>query len=68
LEQPPLRHLDRPLLLGEFPSAGSARSVDEVLRTARQSGYCGALAWSATAHDGFSDLDAIELAMRRRHA
>lgn len=61
--RPPLALLDRPLLLGEFPSAGSALPIVDVLRIARGSGYCGALAWSAAALDGFSDLDAIERAL-----
>jgi hypothetical protein len=65
LARPPIGRLDRPLLLGEFPSCGSRRSVGDVLRTARQSGYCGALAWSATAGDAFSDLAAIERALGR---
>ena len=66
LARPPLEKLDRPLLLGEFPSAGSSRPVSQLIGTARASGYSGALAWSATALDGFSDLDAIERAATRR--
>jgi len=63
LNRPPVAQLDRPLLLGEFPSAGSASPVADVLRTARASGYCGALAWSAAAGDRFSDLAAVEHAV-----
>jgi hypothetical protein len=46
--------LDAPLLLGEFPSHGSACSVAEVLGLAREAGYCGALGWSLLASDDFS--------------
>jgi len=63
ISRPPLALLDRPLLLGEFPSAGSALGIADVLRIARGSGYCGALAWSAAALDRFSDLGAIERAL-----
>jgi hypothetical protein len=65
LGRPPLALLDRPLLLGEFPSAGCALPVVDVLRIARGSGYCGALAWSAAAEDRFSDLTAVEQAAAR---
>lgn len=44
-------HLDRPLLLGEFPTRGSARASDDIEATARRAGYCGAFAWSACAVD-----------------
>lgn len=50
--------LDAPLLLGEFPSRGSACSVTEVLRLARDAGYSGALAWSLLADDGLSAREA----------
>ncbi len=36
---------ERPVLLGEFPTASSARSVDEILEAARTAGYAGALHW-----------------------
>jgi len=47
--------LDRPLILGEFPTRGSRRSPADILETARQAGYAGALAWSALAKDEASD-------------
>ena len=47
--------LDRPLLLGEYPTRGSARSPSSILETARERGYCGALAWSLLAEDTASD-------------
>ena len=49
--------LDRPLLLGEFPTKGSSRSRESIVAAARNSGYCGALAWSWLARDEFSGID-----------
>jgi hypothetical protein len=54
----------KPLLLGEFPTRGSARSADEILEGARRGGYCGALGWSALAVDEYSELDRLERAAR----
>ncbi|MCU0248762.1 MAG: hypothetical protein MUE61_01000 [Vicinamibacterales bacterium] len=56
--------LDRPLILGEFPTRGSRRSPAEILEAARQAGYAGAMAWSALAHDEASDGGAIASALR----
>jgi hypothetical protein len=53
--------LDRPVLLGEFPTRGSRRAPGEILDMARQAGYAGALAWSALAGDDASDPDALAL-------
>lgn len=36
---------DRPVLLGEFPAHASARSLQEILETARAAGYVGAFQW-----------------------
>ncbi len=47
--------LDRPVILGEFPTRGSARSVTAILDAARTAGYRGALAWSALGDDEASD-------------
>jgi len=47
--------LDRPLLLGEFPTRGSARAPADILATARQSGYAGAFSWSVLSDDEASD-------------
>ena len=55
--------LDRPLILGEFPTRGSARPVGEILESARRSGYAGALAWSALADDTASDGAALSSAL-----
>lgn len=49
--------LDRPLLLGEYPTRGSRRSGTEILDQARASGYAGALAWSLLAQDSASGLE-----------
>jgi len=49
-------NLDRPVLLGEFPTKNSARLPDEIIAASRSSGYCGALGWSLLANDHFSDL------------
>jgi hypothetical protein len=53
----PVGHLalDRPVLLGEFPTRRSARSVTSILDSARAMGYAGAMAWSALADDSASD-------------
>ncbi|MBN2345658.1 MAG: hypothetical protein JXO51_04645 [Candidatus Aminicenantes bacterium] len=48
--------LDRPLLLGEFPTKNASRTPEEIVAAARSSGYCGALAWSWLAQDGFSGI------------
>jgi hypothetical protein len=60
--------LDRPLLLGEFPTKGSARSVTSILNTARSMGYAGAVAWSALSTDDYSNYigHSTEIAAWRR--
>jgi hypothetical protein len=50
--------LDAPLLLGEYPTRGSAREPGDILATARSRGYCGALAWSLLAEDTATDARA----------
>jgi hypothetical protein len=47
--------LDRPVLLGEFPTRGSSRSPEEIRRTARAAGYAAAWPWSLCAEDEASD-------------
>ncbi len=42
---------DRPVLLGEFPTRGSRRTVDDIVGTARAAGYSGALYWSVLSND-----------------
>ena len=51
--------LDRPVVLGEFPTRGSRRTPAEIVRAARDAGYAGALAWSALADDEASDGNAL---------
>jgi hypothetical protein len=55
--------LDRPVLLGEFPTRGSRLTADEILERARTAGYAGALAWSAAAGDEASDRGALLAAL-----
>ncbi len=57
------RALDRPLLLGEFPTRGSSLSPRRILSLAAAAGYCGALAWSLLAEDGATDRAACEAAL-----
>ena len=56
--------LDRPVLLGEFPTRGSGRTPGEILEAARRAGYVGALVWSALADDEASDGEALTRALR----
>ena len=51
--------LDRPVILGEFPTRGSLRSLAEIVRSAREAGYAGALAWSALSDDEASGGSAL---------
>jgi hypothetical protein len=55
--------LDRPIILGEFPTRGSTRSAQEILGAAHRAGYAGALGWSALASDTASDYDALASAL-----
>ncbi len=48
--------VDRPLLLGEFPTQNASRSPQAIVAAAREGGYCGALAWSWLAADEFSGM------------
>lgn len=61
LDRPVRRfHLDRPLILGEYPSHHSARAPGEIVTTARRNGYAGALAWSLLGRDPASRTDSGE--------
>jgi hypothetical protein len=51
--------LDRPVLLGEFPTRGSACPPDEILTAARKAGYAGALGWSVLSDDEATDRPAL---------
>jgi hypothetical protein len=59
------RGLDRPRVLGEFPTRGSRRSPEDILAAARRSGYAGAWAWSLLAEDSATDGAACERALAR---
>jgi hypothetical protein len=52
-----------PTLLGEFPTTGSRHSAADLVAAARTLGYSGALGWSATAADAYTDLAALEAAL-----
>jgi hypothetical protein len=54
-----------PVVLGEFPTRGSASPPEAILSAARAHGYRGALGWSAAADDPYSDLGALEGAASR---
>lgn len=45
----------RPMLLGEFPTRGTRRTLDGILTVAQEAGYSGAFFWSALADDSASD-------------
>jgi hypothetical protein len=55
--------LDRPVLLGEFPSRGASLGPEGIMQVALSAGYSGALAWSALATDHASDGDACRRAL-----
>jgi hypothetical protein len=48
--------LDRPVVLGEFPTRASRRRPSEIVAAAKRAGYAGALAWSMLAQDKASDF------------
>lgn len=54
----------RPVVLGEYPSAGSCRSVHEILEAARAAGYAAAWGWSLLADDSATSYDDLLGAMR----
>jgi hypothetical protein len=60
------RGLDRPLLLGEFPTRGSALAPDAILDLAAGAGYAGALPWSLRAEDDATDGTACEALLVHR--
>lgn len=53
-----------PVILGEFPSANSARPPATILATARAAGYAGAWGWSLLAQDSATSRDALLHGMR----
>jgi hypothetical protein len=54
--------LDRPCVLGEFPTRGSRLAPRAIVETARRNGYAGAWAWSLLAQDAASDRHVCETA------
>jgi hypothetical protein len=52
----PMLGCDAPVVLGEFPTRGSARTPSALLETARAAGYHGAMFWSVLAGDGATDF------------
>ena len=57
--------LDRPVVLGEFPTRGSRFTTDEILRISSQAGYSGAWFWSINGEDEASDGEAAVEGLRR---
>lgn len=57
--------LDRPVVLGEFPTRGSRFATDEILRISSQAGYSGAWFWSINGEDDASDGEAAMDGLRR---
>lgn len=51
--------LDRPCIVGEFPTKNTERTATEYLDTILDSGYAGALGWSYRAEDDASDYKGI---------
>jgi len=49
---------DRPVILGEFPTRGSAQPTAAILEAARVAGYAGAFYWSALSSDECSNSTA----------
>lgn len=63
--------LDRPLILGEFPTKGSAKDGKTLLDTALQAGFAGAMPWGVNSTDQASDFAAVEGTLgrwRQEHA
>ncbi len=60
--------VDRPVLLGEFATRGSAAAPPDIIAMARAGGYAGALAWSVAGKDAASDSVALYEALRRTAA
>ncbi len=52
--------VDRPIVLGEFPTRGSARAIHDVLDAAHHAGFSGAYLWSVLSNDTDSDFSGSE--------
>lgn len=53
--------LDRPLILGEYPTKGSQRKPSAIVSTAREAGWAAALAWSVLAQDTATDFASLDV-------
>jgi aryl-phospho-beta-D-glucosidase BglC (GH1 family) len=51
--------LDKPCIVGEFPTKNTKRTMTQYLDTIWKNGYAGALAWSYRARDDVSDFNAV---------
>jgi hypothetical protein len=60
------RGLDRPLILGEFPTRGASVGPGRILELAEAAGYSSALAWSLLATDKATDGAACAAALAAR--
>lgn len=63
--------LDRPLVLGEFPTRGSRKSTWQILDEARQAGYGGAMPWAVLSDDTATSYEAASSQVAgwaRKHA
>ena len=56
--------LDRPVVLGEFPSRRASVELGRMLDTARAAGYAGAFVWSVFAEDSATDFATAEAALK----
>ncbi len=60
--------LDRPVILGEFPTSVLTPTTDWILQAARTNGYAAAFGWSMCADDEASDAPSLETAIRNFRA
>jgi hypothetical protein len=56
--------LDRPVMLGEFPSRLASGDLQRILETARAAGYSGAFVWSVLANDAATDFATAEAVLK----
>ncbi len=62
---PAVASSSRPMVLGEFPSAGSRRAPLEILAASRAAGYAGAWGWSLLAQDSATSAPDLLAALRQ---
>jgi len=51
--------LDKPCLLGEYPTKGAKLGIEGYLGTMQRDGFAGAFAWSLRATDDYSDFKSV---------